>query len=56
MELSVISWGATITALKYLHQHHHHKARLYQHVLLFRVDGADVVLGFDDMAGLVNFK
>ena len=24
------------------------------HVLIFRVDGEDIVLGFDDMAGLVK--
>jgi len=34
VELSVISWGATITALK--------------------VDGEDIVLGFDDMAGYTS--
>merc|ERR1712001_29085 len=34
VELSVISWGATITSLK--------------------VDGEDIVLGFDDMAGYTS--
>ena len=31
---------------------HHHKDCLY--ILLFRVAGEDIVLGFDDMAGLVK--